>query len=91
MTVTPYKDIGDRLKWHREYVGLTQEEYAESIGVARSSYTVWETGVRRFSLDGALLIKKRWGLSLDWLIEGNADALASTVRNAWLSRSAVNS
>ena len=86
MLDTPYQDIGDRLRWHRELMGMTQAEYAAAIGVRRNSYTTWETGAQRLSLNGARAIKQRFGLPLDWLIDGDDDALPMTVRNAWLSK-----
>lgn len=82
----PFADIADRLKWHRNSLGLTQEEYAEAIGVKRSRYSRWEAGSDRLSLDGALALRKKYGLSLDFLYEGNADALPMTLRNAWIDR-----
>ena len=88
----PYSDIADRLKWHREAVmSLTQEEFATSIGVKRSAYSLWEAGTHRLSLDGALAIRNRYGLSLDFLYAGIDDALSMTLRNAWRERPTVKS
>jgi len=82
----PYEDIAIRLRWHRNLVGLTQADYAESIGVKRARYSLWESGSHRLSLDGALAIRHRYGLSLDFLYEGIAAALDMTLREAWRSR-----
>lgn len=90
-TPKPFADIADRLKWHRNSLGLTQEEYAEAIGVKRSRYSRWEAGSDRLSLDGALALRRKYGLSLDFLYEGNADALPMTLRNAWIERPASKS
>lgn len=79
------KDIGARLKWHRRYVGMTQQEYANAIGEQRSNYTRWEIGSQRLSLNGALAIRERFGLSLDWLYLGRVEALPTNISNAWLS------
>ncbi|WP_170785963.1 helix-turn-helix domain-containing protein [Ruegeria lacuscaerulensis] len=80
----PFMDIAERLKWHREtIVGKIQQDYAESIGVKRSAYSLWEAGTQRLSLDGALAIRKKYDLSLDFLYEGNDAALPMTLRNAW--------
>ena len=86
-TPKPFADIAARLRWHREeVVGLTQAEYAESINVKRSAYSLWDGGFQRLSLDGALAIRKKYGLSLDFLYEGIDDALPMTLRNAWRER-----
>lgn len=83
----PFADISERLKWHREIViGLNQEDYAARIGVKRPAYSLWEAGTHRLSLDGALALRAKYGLSLDFMYEGIDDALPMTLRNAWLDR-----
>lgn len=87
----PFADIAERLKWHRrEIVDINQDEYAESIGAKRSALSLWEAGTHRLSLDGALSLRKRYGLSLDFMYEGIDDALPMTLRNAWRDRPLVN-
>lgn len=82
----PFADIAERIKWHRETVGLNQEDYAKSIGVKRSALSLWEAGTHRMSLDGALALRNKYGLSLDFMYEGIDDALPMTLRNAWRDR-----
>lgn len=80
----PHLDIAERIKWHRETVArLTQNDYALSIGVKRSALSLWEAGTHRLSLDGALALRTKYGLSLDFMYEGIDDALPMTLRNAW--------
>ncbi len=79
----PYADIAARLKWHRDLEGLTQDDYAAKIGMKRPRYSLWEAGTHRLSLDGALALRRRFGLSLDFMYEGIDDALPMTLRNAW--------
>lgn len=86
----PFDDIALRLRWHRELMGMTQADYAAQIKLKRARYSLWETGDHRLSLDGALALRKRWGLSLDFMYEGIDDALPMTLRNAWRERPAVN-
>ena len=85
-TPKPYADIAERIRWHRNLLRLTQQEYAERIGVKRSAFSLWEAGSHRLSLDGALALRKRYGLPLDFMYEGIDDALPMTLRNAWLDR-----
>ncbi|WP_423815370.1 helix-turn-helix transcriptional regulator [Pseudooceanicola nitratireducens] len=82
----PFADIAARLRWHRELLGLSQAEYAERINTKRSAYSLWEAGSHRLSLNGALTIRRTFGLSLDFMYEGIDDALPMTLRNAWLDR-----
>lgn len=86
----PFADIAERLLWHREMLGLSQEEYAVKIGKKRSAYSLWEAGSHRLSLDGALALRKTFGLSLDFMYEGIDDALPMTLRNAWIDRPRVS-
>ena len=87
----PYADIADRLKWHREEImKLTQEDYAARAGLnGRTQLNNWETGNSRLSLDGARILRRAFGLSLDFMYEGIDDALPMTLRNAWRERPSV--
>jgi DNA-binding XRE family transcriptional regulator len=82
----PFSDIAERLRWHRALEGMSQGEYATQINTKRGTYSLWEAGSHRLSLDGALALRKRWGLSLDFMYEGIDDALPMTLRRAWLER-----
>jgi transcriptional regulator with XRE-family HTH domain len=82
-TPRPYSDIAERIKWHRATLKLKQDTYAESIGIKRSALSLWEAGTHRLSLDGALALRTKYGLSLDFMYEGIDDALPMTLRNAW--------
>lgn len=84
----PFADIAERLAWHRGLLGLSQEDYAAKINFKRSAYSLWEAGSHRLSLDGALALRNKWGLSLDFMYEGIDDALPMTLRNAWRERPA---
>lgn len=85
-TDTPFGSIAARLLWHRELMGLTQNDYAASFGIKRSAYSLWEAGSHRLSLDGALALRRKYGLPLDFMYEGIDDALPMTLRNAWRDR-----
>lgn len=83
----PYTDIGQRLLWHRKLLGVDQAGYVQPLkGIKRGAYSNWETGASRLSLNGALEIRRVYGLSLDFMFVGNSDALALSLRNEWLSR-----
>lgn len=85
----PFADIAERLKWHRKLEGLTQAEYAVKIGQKRATINNWESGDYRLSLDGALALRKKFGLSMDFMYEGIDDALPMTLRQLWRERPSV--
>lgn len=85
----PFADIAERIRWHRALEGLNQAEYAERAGIKRSQLSNWETGDYRISLDGARALRKTYGLSLDFIVEGIDDALPMTLRQAWRQRPSV--
>lgn len=78
----PYADIAERIRWHRALEGLNQLEYARLAGVKRSQLSNWETGQQRVSIDGALALRRTYGLSLDFIYEGIDDALPMSLRQA---------
>ncbi|MGX9352745.1 helix-turn-helix transcriptional regulator [Shimia sp. W99] len=80
----PFGEISARIKWHREFVGMTQSQYAEAIGAKRAALNNWESGAFRLSLDGALSLNLVFGISLDFLYLGDAEVLPKTLRLAWL-------
>lgn len=63
----PAWSLGDRLRKARETAGLTQQELADQIEVARASVVNWETG--RFAPRRYVLVS--WalacGVSFEWL------------------------
>ena len=85
----PFADIAERLRWHRALEGLDQMQYAARAKVTRSSLNNWESGDYRLSLDGALKLRRTFGLSLDFMYEGIDDALPMTLRAAWRDSLAV--
>jgi transcriptional regulator with XRE-family HTH domain len=53
---------------------LGKDSGAEVIGklkISRTSYSSWENAIARVSLDAALLLCKKYKLSLDWLYFGH--------------------
>lgn len=86
----PFGDIAARIRWHRHLEGMDQATYAARAGLKRSQLSNWESGDYRISLDGARALRKTYGLSLDFIIEGIDDALSMTLRAAWRERPEVN-
>lgn len=82
----PFADIAERIRRHRTLEGMTQDEYAAKAGLKRPQLNNWESGDYRLSLDGALALRRTYGLSLDFMFEGIDDALSMTLRAAWRDR-----
>jgi DNA-binding XRE family transcriptional regulator len=78
--------IAARLEWVRRYYGLSQKEFAESIGVQPTTYSNWRRCTQNLSLDGAKRIKNRYRVSLDFLFTGDANNLPDQIRSAWEAR-----
>lgn len=88
---TPFADIGQRIKWHREVVmQMTQAEYASAADLKRTQVANWESGRVRISFDGVVAIKRTYGLSIDFVIDGSVDALSANLTKAWLGKSRNN-
>lgn len=57
-----------RLKEFRESLGLTQEEFGKSIGVAKSTYNNYETGIREPKSDFWISIAQKYDVTVDYLM-----------------------
>lgn len=71
--IDPPEVIGPRLKALRLAVGCkTQIAFAKELGMDKSTYNPWENGERPLTFIGALLIRKRYRIPLDYLFFGEA-------------------
>ncbi len=78
-TATEYKpgfpaNVGARLRWSRERVGLTQGQVAKLLGLRRPSVTEMELGGRKMSAEEAVRLSKIYTVSIIWLITGGNEA-----------------
>lgn len=71
--------IAARLIALRDEVNMDQQTFARAIGVEKNTYNPFETGKRRLSFEVACLIKRRFGVSIDWLFFGDMGKIASEV------------
>ena len=71
----PYAELARRLRAPRSVYGMGSKEFDESAGVPFKSYSQWESGAFRPSIDAALRLRRRYGLSLDFIHAGSLDAL----------------
>ena len=72
-----YPESGERLAALRSMTGLSQVAFAASVGIAQNTWNQIENGVSRPSLDNALLLVRRYGVTLDWVYLGNVAGMPS--------------
>lgn len=61
-----------RLYQLRRERGLSQEELANEVGVSRQAVQKWESGAAQPTLDKLTALAKYFGVTLDWLVSGEA-------------------
>lgn len=62
------KQIGSKLKFHRLYKNLTQEELTEIAGFTRSYYTEIENGKRNPSILSLYKLSRALGVPLEKIV-----------------------
>lgn len=67
--------IASRLVRTRRALGFSQTMFCTEIGVEKNVYNPFEKGHRRITVDVALKIHERFGISLDWIYCGEAARL----------------
>ena len=82
----PFQDIADRLRAVREVDGSGQKEFAEAAGLKYTQYKNWESGASRVGLDGALALRDRYGITLEYIYVGELDSLPISWRKELSSR-----
>ena len=70
-----FESLGKRLFSFRKAKGMTQANLAELIDVEQTSITYYENGQRRISLVKLRLIAKAFGVSLQELLQEEAEPL----------------
>jgi len=63
--------MAERLQSLRKERGLTQEAFAEVLGVSRQGYARWEKGQLPEALAALLRLHEQWGIDLQWLLAGS--------------------
>lgn len=66
------KNLAVRLRWAREQAGLSQGQVAERLGVHRPTVSQIEAGDRNVRLDEIDKFAELYGVSRDWLVDGDS-------------------
>lgn len=65
--------MNERIKQIRRELGLTQQEFAERIGLRQNSIALIESGKRNISDQAVLSICREYGINEEWLRTGWGD------------------
>ncbi|MGG0793794.1 helix-turn-helix transcriptional regulator [Brevibacillus laterosporus] len=78
--------IGARLRYFRERRGLTGEQVAASLNIARGTLSGYETGRREPNFETLILLSKLYAMSIDQLLECNMtdDVSFSVESEPWI-------
>jgi transcriptional regulator with XRE-family HTH domain len=67
-------DLGQRLRQAREFVGLSQDEVANTLGVSRPAVTNIESGQRKVEAIELNRLATLYGTTVDFLLTGRVEA-----------------
>lgn len=78
--IDPPQKIARRLRGLRLELGFkTQTAFADEIGIDKSTYNLFETGKRSLTFETALMIRAKWGITIDWLFFGDLGPAAQNI------------
>jgi|GEM_PF-1358726 len=73
--------ISARVEALRVWAGFdNQREFARESGISQTDLNHYETGRRRISLNAANQLRRRWGITLDWIFHGDLRGLDQQMR-----------
>lgn len=68
-------EIGNKIKFHRSRLNISQEEFAEKIFVSRQTVSNWENDKTYPDINSLVMISKIFDVSLDELIKGDVEKM----------------
>ena len=69
------KAVGVRLQITRQALKLSPGEFATKAGIAKNTYSQYESGDRLPALEFAIKLCERFELTLDWVFRGDPSGL----------------
>lgn len=70
------------LKALRESLGMTQEEFGKSIGIAKSTYNNYEKGIREPKSDFWVAVAQKYNVTIDYLMGYSDDPHGTVARTS---------
>jgi len=63
--------VGERLQRIRQLCGLNQTKFAQTLGLQQNTYSSYENGSRKCSVETAVEIARQHSVTLDYIFMGN--------------------
>lgn len=77
------KDVASRLKLTQDALGKTGAELCRDTGIAPNQWSQFlnPTKKRRITLDAAYKLKDAYGITLEWVFDGDSNRLPAEIAN----------
>ena len=73
------KQIARRLTQLMEALKITAAELCRQTGIATNRWSQYETGKRPITLDAALILCDKYGITLDWIFLGDESGMPQRI------------
>ena len=73
MRAKKLQEIGQRLKWIRTTLGLSQRALAQKVGYAQRTVSSWEKGEREIPIPVLYALKDLFRVNINWLLTGEGE------------------
>ncbi len=74
-------NITKRLVELRKQTGLSQEDFAEKLGLSRQSISKWETGEAIPDVDNLILLSQKYDVSIDYILLGKEHSTTEATKS----------
>ncbi len=78
--------MNERIKQLRKKLGLTQQSFADQLGVKRNTVGQWECGVNAVTDLALTSICREFNVNEEWLKTGNGDIFNKNDRNTDIAK-----
>jgi len=86
MSIIDAAAVAGRLAALREHYQLNQADFADSVGIDKSSYSKIENCKKPLKAEMALAIADRWGVTLDYIYRGRLTDLPPALASALIAK-----
>lgn len=73
------RDVSERLRQLRAALGISQAQLCRRSGIEPNAWNNYEKGRNRISIDHALKVKRTFGVTTDWIYQGDLSGVRSDV------------
>lgn len=83
-------NMGDRIQFLRKAKGISQEEFAEEVGVSRQAVSKWESGQSTPDLEKIIVMSDFFEVTTDYLLKGTEPETHPGQKNRALASSILS-